>query len=103
MFELTLTDSAEQDIGNSYTATYKCNRCGSLVEAKKHGTSEVIDIQDLISSYKEAFPTCTQNELRSYLVEHLESEYNMGILSSYPMAEAAIRNELFRYTLVKTK
>ena len=98
---LTLIKPAEQNICDSSTPTLKCNHCGSLVEAEIHGKTEVVDIQDLISRYKEEFPSCTPSELRSYLVEHLESEYNLGIIFSYPMAEAAIRNELFRYSLVK--
>ena len=65
------------------------------------GAPEIIDIQDLISGYRHDHPSCKTSELRSYLVELLEKEYGIGIVVSYPMIDAALNNELFRYRLKK--
>ena len=59
----------------------------------------IIDIQDLISDYKDENPSYRTSELKEYLLKTLENEYSIGIVESYPMIDAAINNELFRYRL----
>ena len=59
----------------------------------------IIDIQDLICDYKDNNPSFRTSELKDYLLKVLESDYSIGIVESYPMIDAAINNELFRYRL----
>jgi len=61
--------------------------------------SNIIDIQDLICDYKENNPSFRTSELKEYLLRTLENDYSIGIIESYPMVDAAINNELFRYRL----
>ena len=61
--------------------------------------SNITDIQDLIEDFKENNPTYRTSELKEYLLRTLENDYSIGIVESYPMVDAAINNELFRYRL----
>ena len=58
---------------------------------------ETPDIQDLIIEYKESHPLCTNSEIRSYLIDKLEKIYSIGIVDSYPLADAAIKNNMLHY------
>ena len=70
---------------------------------RENKEAEVVDIQDLISGYKNDYPFSGISEIREYLINLLEKEYGIGIVESYPMIDAAIGNELFRYRLRKRK
>ena len=65
----------------------------------EHDKPYIVDIQDLIVEYKEYNPFYRTSELKEYLLKTLESDYGVGIVESYPMIDAAIKNELFRYRL----
>ena len=67
----------------------------------KYREPETVDIQDLISGYRKLYPSCRVSELKGYLIDLLEHEYNTGIEVSYPVIEEALSNEMFRYGLRK--
>ena len=63
--------------------------------------AEIADIQDLISDYRQHHPFCRASELKGHLIDLLERDYGVGIEVSYPMIDAALSNELFRYQVKK--
>ena len=72
-----------------------CTHCGAELREQ-----ELVDIQDVINDYRIEHPSCTDSELKSYLVTQLD-EHGVDIAISYPVIEAAIYNELFHYVLIR--
>ena len=81
----------------------RCNECDKEIGDRASACDDrrcpvaSIDIQEVISRFSKDFQDA--KELKEHLIDTLEKEFGIGIVVSYPLVHAALRDEYFHYNL----